>query len=168
MRICGRPGVPRSALLALARRVSGRVAARRRAALQTWLWAALALWMTSPLESFLSGVDPSAPAPASGSPVYRYAHDACMLIPALAVLAHGEAALRLARSAWPLLAFLGYAALSVTWSVDRTTSLQALLTALPLAACAAAPGLSLRPGRAAQALLQALVLAVVGSVLAPC
>ena len=166
MRISGRPGVPRTALLALARRIGGRVAARRRAALQMWLWAALALWMTSPLESFLSGVDPSAPVPVSGSPVYRYAHDACVLIPVLALLAHGEAALRLARSAWPLLLFLGYAALSVTWSADRTTSLQALVTALPLAACAAVLPLALRPGRVAQALLQALALAAIGSVLA--
>ncbi len=123
--------------------------------------------MTSPLQLFLSHVDPASPAAAqAATPLYRYARYACALIPLAVLLHRREAAWRLARSAWPMLAFMAYAAASCAWSQDRAASLQGLLAGAPTLATAAALAVAFRPGRLAQVLLQALGAAALGSVAA--
>ena len=167
IRATAEKGAPRRPRLALVRSVRLRLAAERRAASQLWAWTALVVTMTSPLQLFLSHVDPASPAAAQdATPLYRYARYACALIPLAILLRRREAAWRLTRAAWPLLGLLAYAALSWTWSQDRTASVQGLLTGLPTVVTAAALTTALRPGRVAQVLLQALAVAVLGSVAA--
>ena len=167
IRATARPGASRRARLAVVRTVRLRLAADRQAVLGLWVWTALVVWMTSPLQLFLCHVDPASPAAAqAATPLYRYARYACALAP-LAVLAlRREAAWRLACAAWPLLAFMAYAALSWAWSQDRAASVQGLLAGAPTLATAAALAVSLRPGRLAQVLLQALAIVALGSVAA--
>ena len=167
IRATARPGAPRRVRLQIVRGVRLRLAAQRKAGLELWAWTALVLWMTSPLQLFLSHVDPTSPAAAQGAtPLYRYARYACALIPLAILACRREAALRLVRSAWPLLAFMGYAALSWFWSQDRAASTQGLLAGAPTLATALALATAMRPGRVAQVLLQALAVAALGSVAA--
>ncbi len=167
IRATTRPDAPRRVRLEIVRAVRLRLAAERRANLELWAWTALILWMTSPLQLFLSHVDPASPAAAQGAtPLYRYARYACALVP-LAVLAHRrQAALRLAGAAWPLLGLMAYAALSWLWSQDRAASAQGLLAGAPTLAAATALAAALRPGQVARVLLQALAMAVLGGVAA--
>ena len=144
-----------------------RLAAQRRAAVWLWAWTALVVWMTSPLQLFLSHVDPAAPAAAQdATPLYRYARYGCALIPLAVLLHRREGALRLVRTAWPLIALMAYATLSWTWSQDRAACLEGLLAGAPTLVTAMALAAALRPGRVAQVLLQALAVAVLGSVAA--
>ena len=167
IRATARPGAPRRARLAVVRAVRLRLAADRQAALRLWAWTVFVVWMTSPLQLFLSHVDPASPAAAQGAtPLYRYARYACALVPFVVLIHRREAAWRLARAAWPLLAFMAYAALSWIWSQDRAASFQGLLAGAPTLATAAALAVAVRPGRLAQVLLQALAVAALGSLAA--
>ncbi len=167
IRASARKGAPRRVRLALMRKLRLRLVAERRAAIELWAWTALVVWMSSPLQLFLSHVDPTSPAAAQGAtPLYRYARYACALIPIAVLLHRREAALRLGRTAWPLFALLAYAAASCSWSQDQAASIQGLLAGAPTLATAAALAVALRPGRVAQVLLQALGVATVGSVVA--
>ncbi len=157
---------------AIGRRSGAYTHVRRRAGrslltARLWLWATVIVWMGSPLQLYLSGVDPSAPAAAQATtPLYRYARYACALLPLLALARRPEATLRLARAAWPLGAFLLYAAASWLWSNDRNASVQGLMAAAPTLVTAAGAAVALRPGRLAQALLLALALCALGSLIA--
>lgn len=162
----GPSGVPRRRLLQFAAALRGALARQRRAQLETWGWSLVLFWMTSPLQSYLSGVDPAAPAAAAGTPLYRDGHYAVLPLAAASLLAHREAAWRLARSAWPALLFLGYAAASLLWSEDRRASLEAMAGAAPVLGTAAAMAASLRPARTAQAVLIVLALIPLASVAA--
>lgn len=160
------PGVSRRRRLWAAARLRARLQDRRHAARETWAWALLLLWLTSPLETLLSGIDPGAPATAAGAPLYRYAQYAALLLPAAALLQRGDAAWRLARSGWPLVGLAAYAALSIAWSGDPAVSARSLAAAAPLWTAAAAMAVTLRPARAAQAILCALACACLASLAA--
>ena len=167
IRATARPGAPRRARLARVRAIRLRLAADRQAVLRLWLWTSLVVWMTSPLQLFLSHVDPASPAAAQdATPLYRYARYACALAPLAVLIERREAAWRLVRAAWPLFGFMTYAALSLAWSQDRAAAMQGLLAGAPTLAVAVASAVAFRPGRLAQVLLQAFVIIALGSVAA--
>ena len=167
IRAAARPGASRRARLALAQTLRLRLAQHRRTTVSLWVCTGLLVWTTSPLQLFLSGVDPAAPAAAQGAtPLYRYARYASVLVPLALMIARRGPALRLVRAGWPLLGFLAYAAASLAWSQDRAASVQGLLAGAPTLAAAFAVALTLRPGRLAQVLLTVLAACALGSLLA--